>query len=92
MTEMSTVVGRRAWRRLGLAFFVMAGGLSLSLVGLAWDFYEHEIAGFSPELESLLAPPHLAIFGGIFLTAFGFLIGDLALRKEGWYPLRMLTA
>ena len=92
MAERSTVVGRKLWKRLGLAFFVMAGGLGLSLVGLAWDYYGHEIAGFSPELESLLAPPHLAIFGGILLTAFGFLIGDLALRKEGWYPLRMLTA
>jgi hypothetical protein len=92
MSERATVVGRRMWKRLGLAFFVMAGGLGLSLLGLAWDFYEHEIAGAPPELESILAPPHLAIFGGIAITALGFLIGDLALRKEGWYPLKMVTA
>ena len=79
------------WKRLGLAFFVMAGGLGLSLVGLAWDFYAHEIAGVPAEIESLLASPHLAIFGGIAVTALGFLIADLALRREGWYPLKMVT-
>jgi hypothetical protein len=52
----------------------------------------HEIQGVSADVESIFAPPHLAIFGGIAVTALGFLIADLALRREGWYPLRMLTA
>jgi len=92
MTADATVVETRMWKRLGLAFFVMAGGLGLSLLGLGWDFYVHEIQGVSADVESIFAPPHLAIFGGIAVTALGFLIADLALRREGWYPLRMLTA
>lgn len=92
MTGRDTVIARWMWKRLGLAFFVMAAGLASSLVGLAWDFYGHEIVGVSADLESIYAAPHLLIFGGIGLTAFGFVLGDLALRKEGWYPLRMLTS
>ena len=92
MTALVTVVGQWMWKRLGLAFFVMAAGLAASLVGLGWDFYGHEIAGVSADLESIYALPHLFIFGGIGVTALGFLLGDLALRKEGWYPLRMLTS
>ena len=80
------------WKRLGLAFFVMAGGLAASMVGLGLDFYGHEIVGVTADLESIYAVPHLLIFGGIGLTALGFLIGDLALRKEGWYPLKMVTS
>ena len=72
--------------------WLMAAGLAASLVGLGWDFYGHEIAGVSANLESFYAPPHLLIFGGIVLTALGFLLGDLALRKEGWYPLKMVTS
>lgn len=80
------------WKRLGLAFVVMAAGLAASVAGLAGDFYEHEIAGFSPELESIFAPVHLLIFGGIGVTALGFLLALLALRREGHTPLRMLSA
>ena len=92
MTARATVVETRMWKRLGLAFFVMAAGLAASLVGLGWDFYGHEIVGVSADLESIYALPHLLIFGGIGLTALGFLLGDLALRKEGWYPLKMVTS
>lgn len=92
MAERATVVARSLWKRLGLAFFVMAGGLGLSLVGMAWDYYLHEIVGFSAALESIFAPPHLAIFGGIGVTALGFLLAVAALRREGWYPLKMVNA
>jgi hypothetical protein len=34
LTARGTVVETRLWKRLGLAFFVMAGGLGLSLLGL----------------------------------------------------------
>lgn len=77
-------------QRLGLAFLVMAVGLSASVVGTAGDYYQHEIAGFSVELESIFAPVHLLIFGGIGLTGLGFLVGALALRRQGTTPLRML--
>jgi hypothetical protein len=88
----ATVVDTGMWRRLGLAFFVMAAGLAASFVGLGWDFYGHEIQEVSADLESVFAAPHLLIFGGIGITALGFLIADLALRRQGWYPLRMVTA
>lgn len=92
MTGHATVVAHWMWKRLGLAFLLMAAGLAASLVGLGWDFYGHEIVGVSADLESIYALPHLLIFGGIGLTALGFLLADLALHKEGWYPLRMLTS
>lgn len=92
MTGRGTVVGYGMWKRLGLALLVMATGLASSFVGLGWDFYGHEIAGVPAAIESLLAPPHLMIFGGIGITAFGFLLATLALRREGHSPLRMLTA
>ncbi len=82
--------GSRTWKQLGLAFLVMAGGLTASVSGFVGDFYEHEIAGFSPELESIYAPIHLLVFGGIALTGLGFLIGALGLLREGQNPLRML--
>jgi len=92
MSGRATVVGNRLWKRLGVAFVVMAAGLATSFVGLVWDFYEHQIVGLSPGNESLLAPAHLAIFGGIGVTALGFLIARFALRREGHTALRMLTA
>ena len=92
MSGRATVVGNRLWKRLGVAFVVMAAGLATSGVGLAWDFYEHQIAGLSPATESLLAPAHLLIFGGIPITGIGFLIARWALRREGYTALRMLTA
>ena len=51
MTARATVVAQWMWKRLGLAFFVMAAGLAASLVGLGWDFYGHEIVGVSADLE-----------------------------------------
>ncbi len=90
--QRATVVAHRLWKRLGLAFLVMAAGLGMSGLGLVADFYQHEIAGFSPELESILAPVHLLIFGGIGLTGLGFLLGAVSLRREGYTPLRMWTA
>lgn len=88
----ATIVGHGMWKRLGLAFLVMATGLTAALVGLGWDFYGHEIAGVSADLESIYAPPHLLIFGGLGLTAIGFLVGAIALRREGHTPLRMATS
>ncbi len=58
----------------------MGVGFALAFAGLAGDFYEHEIAGFSPELESFFAPVHLLIFGGIAVAALGFLWGLLRIR------------
>lgn len=78
------------WKQLGLAFLLMAGGLTASVAGFVGDFYEHEIAGFSAELESIYAPVHLLIFAGIGLTGLGFLIGAFGLIREGYHPLRML--
>ena len=92
MAGRATVVGYRMWKRLGIGFVVMAAGLATSAVGLMWDFYEHQIVGLSPATESLLAPAHLLIFGGIPMTGIGFLIARWALRREGYTALRMLTA
>ena len=91
MAGSAAVTGSRMWKQLGLSFLVMGGGLALGIAGLAGDFYQHEIAGFSPELESIYAPVHLLIFGGIGLTGLGFLIGALGLRRGGHNPLRMLV-
>ena len=88
----ATVVGYRIWKRLGLAFLVMAAGLGLAFVGLTADFYTHEIVGLSPGDESLLAPAHFAIFVGLGITGLGFLIAHRALKREGHTPLRMMTA
>ncbi len=67
-------------RRAGGPFALMGLGFLLAFAGLAGDFYEHEIAGFSPELESFFAPVHLLIFGGVVLAALGFLWGLLRIR------------
>ena len=91
MAGSATVMGSRVWMQLGLAFLVMGGGLAIAITGLVGDFYQHEIAGFSPELESIYAPVHLLIFGGIGLTGLGFLLGAFGLRREGHSPLRMLV-
>ena len=66
---------RTVWRALGLSFWVMAAGLGTAVAGLAGDFYEHQIAGVSAGLETVFAPVHLLIFGGIGLFGLGFLIG-----------------
>ena len=66
---------RNKWRRLGTAFGVMAAGFGLAVAGLAGDFYQHEIAGVSAGLETVFAPVHLLIFGGIALFGLGLLLG-----------------
>jgi len=73
-------VHRESWRRLGTAFGVMAVGFGSAVAGLGGDFYEHEIAGFSPALESMFAPVHLLIFGGIALFGVGLLLGLRSFR------------
>ena len=64
--------------------------MAVCVTGLVGDLYQHEIVGFSPELESIYAPVHLLIFGGIGITGLGFLLGALGLCREGYNPLRML--
>lgn len=78
------------WRYLGLAFIVLFIGLTMSVVGLAGDFYEHEIVGLSPALESIFAPVHLLIFGGIAVAGLGFLSGAIAPLRSGHTPCRMV--
>jgi len=91
MTGRATVVGNRMWRRLGLAFLVLLGGLGLASVGLAGDFYQHEVVGLDPGDESLLSPIHLAIFLGSAVTGLGFLIAHRALKREGHTPFTMMA-
>ena len=67
----------RIIKRAGGPFLLMGLGFSLAFAGLAGDYYEHEIAGFSPALESFFAPVHLVIFGGVTVAALGFLWGLL---------------
>ncbi len=62
-------------RRAGGPFVLMGIGFLLAFGGLAGDFYQHEIAGFSVELESFFAPVHMLIFTGIAIAALGFLWG-----------------
>lgn len=69
-----------SWRQMGNAFWVMAAGLGAAVVGLAGDFYQHEIVGASADLESMFAPVHLLIFGGIALFGLGFLLGLRSFR------------
>lgn len=69
-----------AWNRLGIGFLLMALGLGLATAGLAGDFFQHEIEKLSADLESVYAPVHLMIFGGIGLFGLGFLLGFRAFR------------
>lgn len=62
-------------RRGGGPFVVMGFGFLLALIGLAGDWYQHEIVGFSPALESFYAPVHLMIFSGVVVAALGYLWG-----------------
>ena len=64
-------------RRAGGPFYLMGLGFIMAFGGLAGDYYEHEIAGFSTALESFFAPVHLLIFSGIAVAALGFLWGLL---------------
>ncbi|TLZ73428.1 MAG: hypothetical protein E6K10_00290 [Methanobacteriota archaeon] len=67
----------RILQRAGGPFDLMGIGFLLAFAGLAGDYYQHEIAGFSPALESFFAPVHMVIFGGIVVAALGFLWGLL---------------
>jgi hypothetical protein len=60
-------------RRAGGSFVITGFGFLLALIGLADDWYQHEILGFSPALESFYAPVHLMIFGGVIVAGFGYL-------------------
>jgi len=62
-------------RRAGGPLVVMGFGFLLALIGLAGDWYQHEIVGFSPALESFYAPIHLMIFSGVIVAALGYLWG-----------------
>src|SRR2546427_1814295 len=67
----------RILRRAGGPFILMGAGFFLAFAGLAGDYYQHEIAGFSVALESFFAPVHVMIFAGIFVAALGVLWGLL---------------
>jgi len=54
----------RILRRAGGPFILMGAGFFLAFAGLAGDYYQHEIAGFSVALESFFAPVHVMIFAG----------------------------
>jgi hypothetical protein len=73
-------VRQDTWQRLRTAFYVMAAGFGAAAAGLAGDFYQHEVVGFSADLESMFAPVHLLIFGGIALFGLGLLLGLRQLR------------
>jgi len=62
---------------------LMGLGLGTSGVGLAWDFYVHEIVRDVGEVESIFATPHLMIFVGIGITALGFLLSLVGVRFRG---------
>ena len=62
-------------RRAGTPFVVMGLGFLVAFVGLADDWYQHEIVGFSTALESFYAPVHLAIFSGVIVAALGHIWG-----------------
>ena len=68
----------RIGRRPDGPFALVGAGLGLATVGLGWDFYAHEIAGLPAALESIFAPPHLAIFAGVAVAVVAYL---LALRR-----------
>lgn len=62
-------------RRVGGPFVLMGVGFLLAFVGLGDDWYQHEVVGFSPALESFYAPVHLLIFGGVIVAALGYVWG-----------------
>lgn len=72
MTTISEIV-----RRAGAPFVVMGFGFLLALIGLADDWYQHEVVGFSTALESFYAPVHLAIFSGVIIAGLGYIWGLL---------------
>jgi len=86
VTELATAlvtVPRAAIARWRAAMGLMGVGLGTSGVGLAWDFYVHEIARDVGEVESIFATPHVVIFAGIGITALGFLLSLVGVRFRG---------
>lgn len=69
-------------RRAGGPFVVMGLGFLLAFAGLGDDWYQHEIVGFSPALESFYAPVHLLIFFGVIVAALGYLWGLLRVNSS----------
>jgi len=76
-------VPRFAITRWRAAMGLMGSGLATSGIGLAWDFYVHEVARDAGEVESIFATPHLVIFAGIGITALGFLVSLVGVRFRG---------
>ena len=68
----------KAWRRIDVRTdgpsALVGAGLALAVAGLAWDFYEHEVALLPANLESFLAPPHVAIFAGVAIAFLAYLL------------------
>ena len=90
VTEMTTTlvtVPRAAITRWRAAMGLMGLGLGTSGVGLAWDFYIHEIIRDVGEVESIFATPHLVIFAGLGITALGFLLSLVSVRFRGQRPV-----
>src|SRR5947199_4993231 len=90
VTEMTTTlvtVPRAAITRWRAAMGLMGLGLGTSGVGLAWDFYVHEIIRDVGEVESIFATPHLVIFAGLGITALGFLLSLVSVRFRGQRPV-----
>jgi len=90
VTELTTAlvtVPRVAIARWRAAMGLMGLGLGTSGVGLAWDFYVHEIARDVGEVESIFATPHLVIFAGLGITALGFLLSLVSVRFRGQRPV-----
>ena len=92
VTELTTArvtVPRVAIARWRAAMGLMGLGLGTSGVGLAWDFYVHEIARDVGEVESIFATPHLVIFAGLGITALGFLLSLIAVRFRAHRPANL---
>src|SRR5438445_12677072 len=89
VTELATAlvtVPRAAIARWRAAMGLMGLGLGTSGVGLAWDFYVHEIVRDVGGVESIFTTPHLVIFAGLGITALGFLMSIIAVRFVGHRP------
>src|SRR5438309_11993062 len=92
VTELATAlvtVPRPAIARWRAAMGLMGLGLGTSGVGLAWDFYVHEIVRDVGEVESIFATPHLIIFAGLGITALGFLLSLIAVRFHAPRPVNL---
>jgi len=89
MTRTLVTVPRAAIARWRAAMGLMGLGLGTSGVGLAWDFYVHEIVRDVGEVESIFATPHLVIFAGLGITALGFLLSLIVVRFRAHRPVNL---